>query len=136
MQNKESLNKVWSNILAIDFTEQKNKMHKKEFIGWSKEKLEIIEVQYKRMLYIWFKYRDKILPTSEDIDEFWHYHILDTKKYHQDCFKIFGCYRHHNPYFGFGDKKPALIAAFADTLTLYIKEFREELYEIEEIYPK
>ena len=88
------------------------------------------------MLYIWFKYTDKILPPSEDIDEFWHYHILDTKKYHQDCFKIFGCYRHHNPYFGFGDNKPALMEAFADTLTLYIKEFAEELYAIEEIYPK
>ena len=32
-----------------------------------------------------------------DVDEFWHQHILDTRKYRDDCENIFGHYMDHTP---------------------------------------
>ncbi len=34
---------------------------------------------------------------SPEIDLFWHEHILDTKKYKQDCEMVFGRFLHHVP---------------------------------------
>ena len=36
----------------------------------------------------------------EDVDTFWHYHILDTMKYARDCEQVFGYFLHHYPYLG------------------------------------
>ncbi len=40
-------------------------------------------------------------PTPEgrdDLDQFWHQHILDTPKYAADCNRLFGRMIHHNPH--------------------------------------
>ncbi|MFY9589446.1 hypothetical protein [Rickettsia endosymbiont of Halotydeus destructor] len=50
-KNKE-LNTIWNNIISLDIIKQKNKMQEKEFEGWSKQKLNIVEEQYKRMLFL------------------------------------------------------------------------------------
>jgi hypothetical protein len=34
------------------------------------------------------------------VDTFWHYHILDTLKYAEDCQAVFGYFLHHFPYLG------------------------------------
>lgn len=129
------LEEVWAKILSLDFTAQKRKMHLKKFLGWSTKKLDIIETQYKRILFLWYKYPNMTLPPSEDVDEFWHYHILDTKKYHKDCELVFGRYVHHYPYFGLVSKEEneELVSFFEDTLKLYEAEFHEELFDIEEV---
>ncbi|GGY83730.1 hypothetical protein ACFFTM_05820 [Pseudoduganella plicata] len=36
----------------------------------------------------------------QDVDTFWHYHILDTLKYAADCQAVFGYFLHHFPYIG------------------------------------
>jgi hypothetical protein len=38
-------------------------------------------------------------PTPE-VDEIWHHHILDTRRYAEDCEAIFSAYFHHDPYPG------------------------------------
>lgn len=38
-----------------------------------------------------------VRPTSQDVDEVWHTHILDTQKYEEDCQLLFGCFLHHVP---------------------------------------
>ncbi|ABV79514.1 hypothetical protein A1I_05970 [Rickettsia bellii OSU 85-389] len=134
IEKDKQLNILWDKIISLDFVQQKSKMQKEEFEGWSIQKLNIVEEQYKRMLFLWVKYDSLDLPPSEDIDIFWHYHILDTRKYYEDCQKIFGYYQHHNPYFVIGEDKKELLKAFENTLLLYKKEFHEELYETEEIY--
>jgi hypothetical protein len=35
-----------------------------------------------------------------EVDTFWHYHILDTLKYAEDCQAVFGYFLHHFPYMG------------------------------------
>jgi hypothetical protein len=39
----------------------------------------------------------KFSPPSQDVDEFWHTHILDTEKYAGDCGSYFGRFIHHHP---------------------------------------
>lgn len=36
-------------------------------------------------------------PTSEDVDEVWHAHILHTRKYAEDCAAALGWFFHHTP---------------------------------------
>jgi hypothetical protein len=83
------------------------------------------------MLFIWRKYEDEDLPPSIDIDEFWHNHILDTRRYIEDCSRIFGYYRHHYPYFGLRgpEDECALQVAFDRSNERYLAEFGEEIVE-------
>lgn len=99
--------------------------------GWLRSEAEATCELYRHFLFLQKKYPEHApLPPSEDIDEFWHAHILDTEKYHQDCQIIFGKYAHHYPYFGIDEKTTAVdgARAFALTQQLHQKEFGEPIY--------
>ncbi len=92
---------------SLDFSLQKKKMVK--ILGWDKEVVDSIEKEYIRFLALNKTLMEeniniKIIP-NRYIDEFWHMHILDTQKYHEDSIKIFGNYFHHFPYYGMQDEK-------------------------------
>ncbi len=89
--------------------------------GWlESEVLEAIKL-YKNFLFLHLKYPNEILAPSEDIDEVWHDHILNTKKYRLDCEKIFGRYLDHQPNFDMEDTSSNI--SFARTQELHLKEF-------------
>ncbi len=93
---------------------------------WSVEKVTQIELLYKRFLVLVGKHPDKhIVPFSEDVDAFWHCHILDTGKYAHDCMNIFGRFIHHFPYLGLRGEEDLQFAqkSFAETCSLYEQEF-------------
>ena len=95
-------------IAAIDLSMVKMKMQKpvsEEGIGWSSEKCEKIEKLYK--CYLTLTKEHSNLPPSKDIDEMWHFHILDTRAYKNDCETTFGYYMHHFPYFGMRGEEDA-----------------------------
>lgn len=95
--------------------------------GWPLEKVEELELWYRRYLYMVRLYPEKIIVPTREIDTFWHYHILDTLKYMEDCEALFGRYVHHFPYFGMRgeEDRQNLQAAFAETEALFIKHFDE-----------
>ncbi len=123
-------------IQSIDFSMIIQKMIQD---GWGKKEAKETEQQYRHFLYLNKKYpRADALPPSLDIDEFWHYHILDTKKYIYDCQNIFGYYLHHYPYLIL-DKEmnvAELRKAFQFTQELYHTEFGEYIYATRSRYPK
>jgi hypothetical protein len=122
-------------IDAIDFTRMKAKIGDKEHgLKWSAEKIAYIEHQYKNWLYLRRIFENELLPPSTDIDEFWHYHILDTHAYHRDVAKIFGYYLHHYPYFGLRGKDDYQNQqdAFENTQRRYQAEYGEPIYEFDE----
>ncbi|MDP3793516.1 MAG: hypothetical protein Q8R07_02060 [Candidatus Uhrbacteria bacterium] len=100
--------------------------HSGEGHGWTREKAERIAPIYKRFLFLTVTAGEPIVPTL-DIDDFWHAHILDTRKYMADCDKIFGFYLHHFPYFGLrGDIDAANLRHAAErTRTLYLEHYGE-----------
>jgi hypothetical protein len=70
--------------------------------GWTREYADSIGVAYKTYLTMLVKYPDDAedILLSEDVDEFWHTHILQTRKYMQDCQNMFGNFLHHEPHVG------------------------------------
>lgn len=88
-------------IAALDLNPIKTKlMHKESGEGWSLEQANAIEIEYRRFLYVMKAFPHVPTAPSEDVDTFWHYHILDTMKYARDCEQAFGYFVHHYPYLG------------------------------------
>jgi len=88
-------------IAAIDLQPIKMKlMHRRSGEGWSQQKADSVELEYRRFLYLMKKYPSEPSAPLLDVDTFWHYHILDTMKYMADCDAVFGYYLHHYPYAG------------------------------------
>jgi hypothetical protein len=93
--------------------------------GWSLDKCNEIYGEYKRFLILMVRYPNETIVPNKDVDTFWHAHILDTRKYYDDCIRCYGEFLHHYPYFGLKDEKEAkeLTNAFLQTNILYQKEF-------------
>jgi hypothetical protein len=97
------------------------------FRNWSQDFADEIGELYKTFLFLTLKYRHlgrPLVPTRE-IDEFWHVHMLCSRKYHQDCNEIFGEYIHHDPSDSSdsSDSGLSLQSNFEYTLSLVMKEF-------------
>ena len=119
-------------IIRLSLKKQKKKLSRPDSgLGWSSQRLDIAERQYKCFLYLRLKYGR--LPPTETIDEFWHAHILDTEKYIADTALIFGRYEHHYPYRGLEGKRDEKrwLESFQRAQELYEKEFGDILYEID-----
>ena len=113
-------------IFALDLDPIKFKlMDTKEGHGWSREKVDAVELEYRRFLALTAKYPDQVIAPNTEVDKFWHGHILDTMKYAEDCEQVFGYFLHHFPYFGMRDEEDAANLANAADVTrkLYEKEF-------------
>lgn len=96
-------------------------------LGWNLQKVEEVETEYRQFLFLNYKYPDRAIVPSKDVDKFWHYHILDTRKYAEDSKRIFGYFLHHFPYFGMRGEEDEcnLQNAFAETNELRRQEFGE-----------
>jgi hypothetical protein len=115
-------------ILALDLAPIKFKLCRKEDgHGWSAEHADKMEIAYRRYLILHAKYPEMTLAPEQDIDRFWHMHILDTRKYAADCDATFGHFLHHFPYLGLRgeDDAEALEIAFLKMQELYAQEFGE-----------
>jgi hypothetical protein len=96
--------------------------------GWTREYADSVGVAYKTYLTMLVKYPDDAedILLSEDVDEFWHTHILQTRKYMQDCQNVFGNYLHHEPEIGMPTAAANLekrAAQLEKTRKLYEREF-------------
>ncbi|MES2757265.1 MAG: glycine-rich domain-containing protein-like [Pseudomonadota bacterium] len=88
-------------IAALDLDPIKVKlMHQESGEGWSREYADAIEFEYRRFLYLMKKFPHEQAAPLFDVDIFWHYHILDTMKYAEDCHAVYGYFLHHFPYVG------------------------------------
>jgi hypothetical protein len=95
------MNDAYKAIAELDLEPIKVKlMHKESGEGWSLERANAIEFEYRRFLILMKKYPDEQTAPLVDVDTFWHYHILDTLKYAADCEAVFGYFLHHFPYIG------------------------------------
>jgi len=108
-------------IQNLDFTKLKFKLSQSKESKLSIEVCDFAEIEYKKFLTLKLLNPDTALVPNQLVDEFWHAHVLDTKRYHEDCQKVFGHYLHHYPYFGiFGDEDYSeLENAFTKTKQLY-----------------
>lgn len=110
-----------SAIAELDLEPIKFKLMHKE--GWTPEQAEAVEREYRRFLFLMKIYPQDAAAPLEDVDTFWHYHILDTMKYARDCETVFGYFLHHFPYVG-------LCAEAGPDVLEQMGERMRELYEV------
>ena len=93
--------------------------------GWTEHHARRVEVEYRRYLALTLLHGLKSVVPSQEVDVFWHYHILDTQAYVEDCDRALGGFLHHFPYFGMRGEEDfaALSGAYDETLELYSAEF-------------
>jgi len=136
MQNTPTIEQAKQYIDNIDFSMVIDKIVRTK--KWKKRDVEKICEQYRHFLFLNKKYcttPDQALAPSEEIDEFWHNHILDTKKYRADCEKIFGYYADHYPYVGMDGKttREDSESAFARTQQLHFNEFGDYIFTVRNV---
>ncbi len=126
--NQNVINSTLQKVAELDFTPHGYKLQKE--YGWSEEKINHTIKLYQEWLTLQVHYEELSFAPSELVDEFWHIHILDTRKYFQDCNKIKGSFIHHYPYFGLTEQEneTVLEQGFELTKKLYSYHFnRTEL---------
>lgn len=124
--NQKSIDPLIANL---DFEMVKMKLKEtEEGEGWSDIQCESAEIEYKRYLHLCKIYGKGIVP-NKIMDTFWHYHILDTRAYQNDCEAVFGYFLHHFPYFGMRGEEDALNLkeAFGITKERYLFTFNEPI---------
>lgn len=84
-------------------------MHEESGEGWTLEKADAVEFEYRRFLYLMKTFPHEQTAPLFDVDTFWHYHILDTMKYAVDCQAVFGYFLHHFPYIGLRGEDDAAV---------------------------
>ncbi len=134
-QSLEAISNSWKEVGRIDLTaivtKLTDKIHGK---GWDYAAAHRAEILYRCFLTLQHAYFEKKLPLVpfEEADEFWHQHILDTRKYMSDCGTLFGSYLHHFPYFGMRGEEDAnnLTKAGAMTYSLFQHHFPEYTSEL------
>lgn len=118
-------------IVELDLDPIKFKlMHDESGEGWTLEQANAVEAEYRRFLYMSKIFPDEKIATSDDVDTFWHYHILDTLKYAEDCKQVFGYFLHHFPYVGLRSEQDlATLMHAGERMALLYEEAFGEKYQ-------
>lgn len=96
------------------------------YLHWDSAKLRDTAEWYRRLLYLRAIEKRAVLVPTNDIDEFWHAHILNTDKYRNDCEKLFHGFIDHRPLVNLNcDEEGQLKDNFSNTLRLFRKYFNE-----------
>jgi len=109
----------------IDLDSVRNAMMEKH--GWTRERSNAARAEYIRFLtLLQMKPGFMLIPWldeegRDDLDQFWHQHILDTAKYEADCKALFGGIVHHNPHVSRGSADES--DAIQKTRRLYARTF-------------
>jgi hypothetical protein len=97
--NGPSLPSQRRRIAALDLAPVRSKATTRH--GWDEDKARTLESEYRDFLILLAENAgNTISPWSDDLDLFWHEHILDTHKYAKDCAWIFGRFIQHDPHIG------------------------------------
>ena len=92
--------------------------------GWPPDRVKSAENEYRRFLYLLMLCPHQTLtPWSDDLDLFWHEHILHTERYAADCQHLFGRFINHDPTIS---KRPVgEITAKLQTIWAYHRTFMD-----------
>lgn len=96
---------------------------------WTDERIAEAEEAYRRFLALNLLYPSQTLAVNRLLDDYWHTHILDTRKYAEDCERLFGSLLHHHPYFGLPGEEDEgeNVPAFAVTQRVWEEAFGSPL---------
>lgn len=105
---------------SLDLSPIANQLMRSPGFHWNKTSVTEALTHYLAFLYLVDTYPHLQLVPTQAIDEVWHQHILDTRKYEEDCQTLFGHFIHHFPYFGIRDANDHQTRIRAYTLTQFL----------------
>ena len=113
----------------IDLVPISCKLMLENSLQWTAEAVAQAEHLYRHFLVLHAMFPSETLVPTKLVDEYWHQHILDTKKYARDCEFLFAEFLHHDPYFGINGEDDRLLNqnAFKWTQSLWETVFGEPL---------
>lgn len=116
-------------LADVDLAPIKRKLMSDDGPHWTEEECDLAATEYQKFLTLLLLHPNEDLVPNHVMDEVWHFHILDTRKYHEDTKRLFGHYLHHYPYFGMDGPaaQTTLARTFAKTKTLYRQAFGGEM---------
>jgi len=124
--SKQALADVLERVQTLNLERITRKVEHK--LGWDAERANRAELQYRRYLALLLLYpEEQIAPPSNDADEIWHGHILDTPAYQEDCEQLFGAFLHHVPSYGSAEETVKMASAREQTEALYERHFGDSL---------
>lgn len=124
---------LMNGIQDIDLQLVKQKlMDPDEGTGWSADFCDAVCQEYLRFLALVRACPELVAVPSRIVDQAWHWHILDTRRYAADCERVLGYFLHHDPQITVteADAEAALRGWAADTLSAYRQHFGEPPAEI------
>jgi hypothetical protein len=93
--------------------------------GWTAAYTSRVLDEYRRFLFLTATHEELIVP-SEDVDQAWHLHMLDTRSYWDElCWRVVRCPIHHTPSRGGDDEDVRHLDAYEATLRRYRETFGE-----------
>jgi hypothetical protein len=136
----EEVMQAYRRVLSIDFSPIRMKLAKNEHgETWDKDKINEAELLYRAYLSLILASQgiDLLIAPPVSADEFWHQHILDTRKYMDDCKILFGEYLHHFPYFGMrGEEDAKALRRASETMHKLLSEHFFQLAEYKDVMKK
>ena len=120
---------IWPRVAGYAFDAQGDR---RRFIdrlcedtGWQPAFAEAAVFEYRRFVSLAMAVDHRVSP-SHAVDEVWHQHVMDTRRYWQDfCPNVLGCDFHHEPGRGGAAEEIALRQAYRATLSSYERLFGE-----------
>src|SRR6185436_10721057 len=83
-------------IRDLDLEPVRKRLMRKK--GWTSAHADRMIEEYREYLALfYFHPGEELVPPSQDLDDVWHEHILDTQRYSADCQRVFGRFIHHVP---------------------------------------
>ncbi|WP_377477527.1 MAG: hypothetical protein P2A85_03385 [Microcoleus anatoxicus] len=88
-------------------------------------RLDSIELVYRQYMYLCaIKPRMSLSVPSNEVDEFWHCHIIHTREYQDFCNEIAGYFIHHAPHSALATNKEKKVAR-RNFLSLFMIHFQD-----------
>jgi hypothetical protein len=116
-------------IAALDFSAIKAKLMHPAGKGWSLERANAVECEYRRFLLLMKMFPQEPTAPLVDVDSFWRYHILDTRKYERDCQQAFGYFLHRFPYAGMrGEADEAALQRLSERMRIIYEATFDDIY--------
>ncbi|MBP8929560.1 MAG: hypothetical protein KBG45_12205, partial [Ottowia sp.] len=93
--------------------------------GWRAAHTQRVLTEYRRFLYLAVRLQGRVCP-SEAVDEAWHAHLLDSRRYFGDfCPRVLGYTLHHVPSRGGAEEGARHASRYRATLLAYQHVFGE-----------
>jgi hypothetical protein len=117
---------VWDRVAALDLKPVVTQLVNRK--SWSVERAISAERGYRRFLYLKVATPEAPGVPTDEVDEFWRQHILNTQQYASDCRQI-GSFVHHRPSSGSDAEADRLQDMFFETWLRYETLFGEPYEE-------